>query len=187
MTTTASTSGSTAAAAKTATTPFPRSLLLNATHEPLAVVAARRAVVLVLAGKAESVLDRGASAFHAPGAVFALPAVIRLHRYVRVPMTPMTAVSRAGVMRRDRRRCAYCRGPAETIDHVMPRSRGGGHTWNNCVACCGRCNTRKADRLLDEIGWRLPFIPGPPRRVAGRLWLVEDTDPVWDPWLGRAA
>lgn len=166
-----------------------RVLLLNATHEPLAVVTGRRALVLLLAGKAECVVERELGLrVHSPTMVLTVPAVLRLSRYVRVPYQPATAITRTGVLRRDRRACAYCGGRADTIDHVQPRSRGGAHSWENCVACCGRCNTRKADRLLSELGWALHFIPGPPARAGGgRVWLTDDTDPAWDPWLVGAA
>lgn len=165
-----------------------RVLLLNASHEPLAVVTGRRALVLVVAGKAECVLEHpAASLIRSPSMTIAVPAVVRLRRYVRVPYQAPPAVTRAGILRRDSRRCAYCRGRGDTVDHVIPKSRGGSHSWENCVACCVRCNTRKADRLLDELGWPVPFIPGPPRRRAGRLWSDEDADPVWEPWLSVAA
>ena len=88
----------------------------------------------------------------------------------------------------DSRRCAYCHGRGDTIDHVVPKSRGGTHSWENCVACCVRCNAKKADRLLEELGWSMTFVPGPPRRGAfGRLWSSEDADPCWEPWLAAAA
>src|SRR6478735_8774178 len=101
---------------------------------------------------------------------------------------PLAVVTRAGVLRRDSRRCVYCQGRGETVDHVVPKSRGGTDSWENCVACCVRCNTRKADRLLEELGWSMPLVPGPPRRGAfGRLWSTEDADPAWEPWLAFAA
>ena len=83
--------------------------------------------------------------------------MIRLANYVRVPYRGRVPLTRAGLMHRDRYRCAYCGGRAETIDHVVPRSRGGPHSWTNCVACCAKCNHRKADKLLSELGWRLRF------------------------------
>jgi 5-methylcytosine-specific restriction endonuclease McrA len=165
-----------------------RALLLNATHEPLAILAGRRALVLVLAGKAECLQERGDAWVHAPSAVLALPAVLRLRRYVRVPVVTSVPVTRAGILRRDRRRCVYCRAPGDTIDHVVPRSRGGGHSWENCVTCCSRCNARKADRLLSEIGWILPAAPAAPRRIGSlRVFSGDDADPVWQPWLPEAA
>src|SRR6478752_3064073 len=165
-----------------------RVLLLNASHEPLAVVTGRRALVLVVAGKAECVVERPSGQIRSPSVALAVPAVVRLRRYVRVPYQAPPAVTRAGVLRRDSRRCAYCHGRGDTVDHVVPKSRGGEHSWENCVACCVRCNTRKADRLLEELGWSLPSVPAPPRRgVFGRLWSTDDADPAWEPWLPIAA
>lgn len=165
-----------------------RALLLNASHEPLSVVPGRRAVVLVVAGKAECVLERSGPMLHSPSAQMAVPAVVRLRRYVRVPFQPPPAVTRAGVLRRDGRRCAYCGGRGETVDHVVPRSRGGDHSWENCVACCLRCNTRKADRLLSELGWSLRVPPTVPRRgPLGAMFAADEADPVWEPWLGAVA
>lgn len=165
-----------------------RALLLNASHEPLSVVPGRRAVVLVVAGKAECVLERSGPLLRSPSAAMAVPAVVRLRRYVRVPYQPPPAVTRSGVLRRDGRRCAYCGGRGETVDHVVPRSRGGGHSWENCVACCLRCNTRKADRLLSELGWTLRVPPSVPRRgPLGAMFAADEADPAWEPWLGAVA
>lgn len=165
-----------------------RVLLLNASHEPLAVVTGRRALVLVVAGKAECLVERPDGLVRSPSVALAVPAVVRLRRYVRVPYPAPPAVTRAGVLKRDGRRCAYCPGRADTVDHVLPRSRGGAHTWENCVACCARCNARKADRLIEELGWSLTTTPGPPRRgVLGRMWGNEESDPAWEPWLPSAA
>ena len=163
-----------------------RVLLLNATHEPLAVVTGRRALVLVLAGKAECLVEREFGA-HSPTLVLAVPAVVRLHRFVRVPISPATSVTRAGILRRDRRACAYCGARADTIDHVLPRSRGGAQL-GELRGVLRRCNTRKADRLLEELGWSLGFSPSPPARTAaGRVWLADEADPAWDPWLPDVA
>jgi 5-methylcytosine-specific restriction endonuclease McrA len=166
-----------------------RVLLLNASHEPLAVVTGRRALVLVVAGKAECVIERAdSSLIRSPSLAMSVPSVVRLRRYVRVPYQSPPAVTRAGILRRDQRRCAYCGSRGDTIDHVVPKSRGGKHSWENCVACCARCNARKADRLLDDLGWSLPFRPAAPLRITlGRLWSVGDTDPEWEPWLTVAA
>ncbi len=166
-----------------------RVLLLNASHEPLAVVTGRRALVLVVAGKADCLVEREDSTiFRSPSLAVSVPSVVRLRRYVRVPYQTPPAATRAGILRRDQRRCAYCGGKGDTIDHVVPKSRGGRHSWENCVACCARCNARKADRLLEEIGWALLRRPAAPRRITlGRLWSLDDTDPAWEPWLPLAA
>jgi 5-methylcytosine-specific restriction endonuclease McrA len=102
-----------------------RVLLLNVTYEPLTTVGLRRAVCLVLGGKAEVVHDDAAGeVLHAATVALAAPSVIRLSRYVRVPYRNRVPLTRAALMRRDNYRCAYCGRRAETIDHVVPRSRG---------------------------------------------------------------
>ena len=165
-----------------------RVLLLNATFEPLAVVTAKRAVVLMLTGKAECVEAAAGLSFHSAHLTLPAPSVMRLSRYVRVPYRRAVPMTRSGVLRRDGRRCAYCARRADTIDHVVPRSRGGTHTWENCVAACRACNSRKADRLLEALGWSLGFTPRPPHRAAGGvLVLAVEPHPAWEPWLGVAA
>ena len=165
-----------------------RVLLLNATFEPLAVVTAKRAVVLMLTGKAECIEVTLDEAFHSENLTVPAPSVMRLSRYVRVPYRAAVPMTRAGVLRRDGRRCAYCGRRADTIDHVVPRSRGGGHTWENCVAACRLCNSKKADRLLGELGWTLERPPRPPSRSAGGvLVLAIEPLPAWEPWLAAAA
>jgi 5-methylcytosine-specific restriction endonuclease McrA len=163
-------------------------LLLNATFEPLAVVTAKRAVLLMLSGKAECVqaaLEGGS--FRSANLSVTAPSVMRLSRYVRVPYRPSVPMTRAGVLRRDGRICAYCGKRADTIDHVVPRSRGGAHSWENCVAACRSCNSRKADRLLAELGWKLPEPPAAPRRShAGVLALSVEPHETWKPWLAAA-
>jgi 5-methylcytosine-specific restriction endonuclease McrA len=163
-------------------------LLLNATFEPLAVVTAKRAVLLMLSGKAECVqaaLEGGA--FRSENLSVVAPSVMRLSRYVRVPYRSSVPMTRAGVLRRDGRVCAYCGKRADTIDHVIPRSRGGTHSWENCVAACRGCNSRKADRLLGELGWTLHAPPGPPRRGhSAVLALCVEPHPTWEQWLDAA-
>ncbi len=162
-----------------------RVLLLNVTYEPLTTVGLRRAVCLVLGGKAEVVHDDVQGAvLHAASVALATPSVIRLRRYVRVPYRNRVPLTRAALMRRDNYRCAYCGRRAETIDHVIPRSRGGAHAWENCVASCTICNHRKADRLLEELGWTLPVPPAVPRGAHWRLVGAQhDGDPQWAAYL----
>jgi 5-methylcytosine-specific restriction endonuclease McrA len=175
----------------TAAAPVPtgsRVLLLNASFEPLAVVTSKRAICLLLAGKAECLQEAlEGSSFHSESLTLPAPSVLRLSRYVRVPYRRAVPMTRAGVLRRDSRRCAYCAKRADTIDHVIPRSRGGAHSWENCVAACKACNSRKADRLVEEIGWTLRTKPGPPKRNgAGVLVLAVEPLPAWEPWLSAA-
>jgi 5-methylcytosine-specific restriction endonuclease McrA len=166
-----------------------RVLLLNITYEPLTTVALRRAVGLVLSDKAEILHDEpNGQVLHSASVKLAVPSVIRLNRYVRVPHRNRVPLTRAALMRRDAYLCAYCGGSAETIDHVVPRSRGGAHSWENCVASCTRCNHRKADRLITELGWTLKFDPLVPRGPHWRLiGAVRDGDPQWATYLATAA
>ena len=166
-----------------------RVLLLNVTFEPLTTVGLKRAVCLVLCEKAEIVHhDSGGKLLHAATVTLETPSVIRLCRYVRIPHRNRVPLTRAALMRRDNYKCAYCGRHAETIDHVIPRSRGGQHTWENCVASCTICNHRKADRLLDELGWTLPVAPAVPRGAHWRLIGAQyDGDPQWEAYLGATS
>ncbi len=160
-----------------------RALVLNATYEPLCVVSTRRALLLVLDDKAELIHDTGLS-FHSERMVIPEPSVVRLSYYVKVPYQARIALNRRAVFARDGHRCQYCGSAAENIDHVIPRSRGGAHTWDNVVAACRPCNTRKRDRLLEESGMRLHRKPIIPRK---RTWILVANGTMradWEPYLG---
>jgi 5-methylcytosine-specific restriction endonuclease McrA len=157
----------------------PDALVLNATYEPLCVVGQRRAVVLVLAGRAVMLEDSG-FALHAERLTVPIPSVIRLSRFVRVPFRASVPLTRKGVLVRDHYRCVYCAAPATSLDHVIPRSRGGEHTWENVVAACARCNHVKADRHVAELGWRLRQ---PPRAPTGAAWRILGSRRLEDSWL----
>lgn len=164
-----------------------RTLVLNAGYEPLGIISDRRALVLVINGRA-SVLDEDpGSPVRAATAAWARPRVILLRRYVRVPTSRTQPVSRRGVLRRDASRCAYCDAFANTIDHVLPRSRGGADSWENLVACCLRCNNVKGDRTPQEMGWRLRWEPRTPRPQAMIVRGVEQELPVWRQYLPDGA
>jgi 5-methylcytosine-specific restriction endonuclease McrA len=164
-------------------------LLLNVTYEPLTTVGLKRAVCLVLCDKAEIVHeDVTGQVMHSARFSLTTPSVIRLRRYVRLPHRNRVPLTRAALMRRDNYRCVYCGRHGETIDHVIPRSRGGQHTWENTVAACQMCNHRKADRLLSELGWTLPVAPAVPRGAHWRLiGTYHDGDPQWDVYLGTSS
>lgn len=160
-----------------------RALVLNASYEPLSVVPARRAVVLVLRERATLVVSRDET-WASERATVVVPSVVRLTTFVKVPYRRTVPVTRRAVFGRDGHICQYCGSPAESIDHVMPRSRGGDHTWENVVACCRACNIRKGDRLPSEAGFVLGARPQPPRQYA---WIYASAgyavDPAWDPYL----
>ena len=150
-----------------------RTLVLNAGYEPLAVVSFKRALVLVMNEKATVVERVDGDPVWAAAGTYDRPAVIILTRYVRVPGARRVPVTRRGVLRRDAHRCGYCGKAASTIDHVLPRARGGKDTWENLVACCLRCNNIKGDRTPQEMMWELRLIPGPPH---GSSWTVRGVD-----------
>ncbi|MBQ1444797.1 MAG: HNH endonuclease [Renibacterium sp.] len=163
-----------------------RTLVLNAGYEPLAVVTFRRALILVLAGKA-SILAEGDDPVIGPQEILSRPSVILLNRYIRLPYDRESPVSRRGVLRRDEHRCAYCGKSASTIDHVQPKSRGGADSWENLVACCLRCNNLKGDHTPGEMGWRLRIVPKPPRGGHWQIRELERPTPDWDPFLSESA
>lgn len=160
-----------------------RALVLNSTYEPLCVVSTRRAVVLVLKHKAEP-LAEGEEAFHSERLDLQIPTVIRLKSYVRVPYRTRATLSRRGVFARDNHQCQYCGSPAQNIDHVIPRSRGGKHVWENVVAACIPCNTRKEAKSPRQAGMRLRSTPIAPRERVWVIVAVGTIDPAWEPFLG---
>ena len=164
-----------------------RTLVLNAGYEPLSIVSFKRALVLVLEGKATVLASDDEHPIWSSAGAWERPSVILLRRYVRIPGARAVPVSRRGVLRRDGSRCAYCGGSATTIDHINPRSRGGEDTWENLVACCLRCNNVKGDRTPMEMGWMMRTTPKAPR---GTTWIVKGMErslPEWDEFLQAAA
>ena len=159
-----------------------RALILNATFEPLCVVPARRALVLVLSRKAELV-HASDGVFRSERVSFPEPSVVRLAYYVHVPYQARVALNRRAVFARDGHRCQYCGAAAENIDHVVPRSKGGSHTWDNVVAACRPCNTRKEDRLPHECGLSLRTSPAVPREGIWRLPTTGPVPPGGEPYL----
>ena len=140
-------------------------LVLNATYEPINVCTVRRAVVLLLKEKAE-VIERADWELHSASSTMARPVVIRLVSYVRIPRdTHRRKSTRRAVFARDNWTCQYCGARSNlTVDHVIPRSKGGGSSWDNIVASCAPCNRRKGNLLLRQVGMNLhhpPRTPGP--------------------------
>ena len=159
-----------------------QTLVLNSTYEPLGVVSERRALILVLNQRAVSV-EESDRVLHYSGGEITLPAVIKLNRFVKVPYRHSVPLSRRALFARDGGRCVYCNAPASSIDHVVPRSRGGEHTWENVVSACHKCNHQKADRTLKEIGWKLRSIPREPVGAAWRILGTGRPDSRWITYL----
>ena len=167
-------------------------LLLNASYEPLAVIPQRRAMSLLLRGRVDAatedaVIIRGVSAS------LRIPSVIRLRRYINVPRRG-ARWTRRGVLQRDGYQCIYCgiqpgarqRGKVLgknnfTVDHLIPRSRGGKNTWGNTACACPFCNNRKGDRTPHEVGMALRWEPKIPR--VGYLVASGDVPAAWKVYL----
>ncbi len=162
-----------------------RVLVLNASFQPLNVVSIKRAVVLVLKRKAE-ILEQDGGSLHSEKLVMPIPAVIRLSYYVRVPHRDGIPLTRRTVFVRDNHSCQYCGARAENIDHVIPRSRGGLHTWENVVAACRRCNSRKENRLPEEAGLRLLRKPVKPHQHLRIIGAAAEVHPSWANYLDHA-
>lgn len=145
-------------------------LVLNRNFEPLNVCDTRRAVGLLLLGKAE-IIENGRGEIHTTTSAFPRPSVIRLAHFIRRPR-PRVKLTKREVFRRDDFRCQYCGTNSSrlTIDHVLPRHRGGGHQWDNLVAACPQCNRRKGGRLLAEARMALLKLPAEPQPSAAYLF-----------------
>ena len=162
-------------------------LVLNATYEPINVTAARRAIVLVLKGVATTEEENG-SFIHSTRVAIRVPSVIRLTGFRRIPYQTR-ALSRKNILMRDRYTCQFCGRvfPAAelTLDHVIPRSRGGHTDWDNLVACCHSCNNLKGDRLPEEAGVKLLRSPRPFTLHTSRqlMRMMGSSDERWRKYL----
>lgn len=165
-----------------------RVLVLNATFEPINVCTVRRAAVLVLKSKAE-VLERGDTALRSEHLRLERPVVIRLITYVRVPRNVhRRKITRRAVLARDSWTCQYCgtSKPGLTVDHIVPRSRGGESVWENIVASCAPCNHRKGNQMPKEARMHPRAAPKPPGPTVFISLATPRMPPSWKPYLVRA-
>lgn len=156
--------------------------MLNASFQPLCVVPVRRALVLALKEKADVIHTNG-HIFRSESLELRAPSVVKLRYFVKVPYRARASLSRRAVFVRDDHTCQYCGRAAENVDHIVPRSKGGAHTWDNVVAACRACNSRKENKSPADVGMRLRRPPRPPH---DRVWImvaVESMDPQWEPYL----
>ena len=158
-------------------------LVLNQNYQPLNICDVRRAVSLMGRGKAESLLASG-HLLRSPSAWHELPAVIRLVYLVKRPLH-RRRLSRREVFMRDGLRCLYCGARTRdlTLDHVMPRSQGGAHSWDNVVSACKSCNHRKAGRTPLQAGMKLLIEPREPRPNPYSFFHAERVQQSWRPFL----
>ncbi|MEA2398260.1 MAG: hypothetical protein QOK25_1816 [Thermoleophilaceae bacterium] len=162
-----------------------RVLVLNASYEPINVCTVRRAVVLVLKERAE-VLERSDRELHAESLTVARPVVIRLISYVRIPRDAHSRkITRRAIFARDKWTCQYCGGGRDnlTVDHVIPRSKGGTSGWDNIVTCCAPCNRRKGDRLPKHAGMHPRHAPRAPSSTIFVHVAVPRVPDVWQRYL----
>ena len=164
-----------------------RALVLNASYQPLCVVSARRAVVLVLKSKAviEQPADEGT--FHSEKMALPVPSVVRLVYFVKVPYRARASLNRRAVFVRDEYQCQYCGSAAENVDHIQPRSKGGTHTWDNVVASCRPCNARKENLLLADSGMTLRRPPHVPKDSLFLIAAAGKIYPAWEPYLSLSS
>lgn len=159
-------------------------LILNQNYEPLNVCNIRRAMVMILGGKAE-ILENGRGFLHSAYDLWPIPSVIRLTYVIRRPL-PRVHLCRKEVLRRDNYTCQYCGRQTHnlTVDHVVPRHRGGGHSWENLVSACPVCNRRKGGKSVEQANMRLlhePVEPRPTGRYLFQPYLEQYGE--WDKFL----
>jgi 5-methylcytosine-specific restriction endonuclease McrA len=159
-------------------------LVLNQNYEPMSICNAKKAVLLLFLGKAELVEPLDGKVFRSVSRSFPYPSIVRLSWYVRVPYS-QAVLSRKNILRRDNYRCQYCGGTTKplTLDHVIPKSKGGGETWENLVAACVDCNNKKGDRSPEKAGMKLMTKPKKPSHVIFMKHCYGDIDLKWKPYL----
>lgn len=161
-----------------------RVLVLNQSYEPISVCNIKKAMTLLFLMKAEIVVTNDKRKVRSIRSIFACPSVIRLRRYIHVPVKKVE-LSRKNILRRDNHQCQYCGTPKAplTIDHVLPKSRAGTDTWENLVCACVKCNTKKGNRTPDEAGMKLLKTPRRPSHVTFIKNIGGELDESWKPYL----
>lgn len=158
-------------------------LVLNQNYEPLSVCHARRAIILVLLGKAE-IVEKHDREIRSLSMSLPLPSVVRLSLYIRSFKRDI-ALSRTNILKRDNHTCQYCGRKYETLttDHIVPKSQGGKDTWDNLVTACIRCNNLKGDRTPEQADLKLLTRPRKPHRYAYIRFFSSIPDDRWKPYL----
>jgi 5-methylcytosine-specific restriction endonuclease McrA len=159
-------------------------LILNQSYEPLTICNIKKAIILIYLGKAELILDDGRKNLRTVSRVYPWPSIIRLSRFITIPYKKVV-LTRKNILRRDSFKCAYC-GRSDlplTIDHVVPKARGGSDSWENLVAACTNCNNKKGDRTPDEANLSLLNKPFKPSHIMFIKNVVGKLDDNWKPYL----
>ncbi|ACD89261.1 MAG: HNH endonuclease [Chlorobium limicola] len=159
-------------------------LVLNSSYEPLRICDAQKAVLLLFGGKAVPVAHHPEKAICTVSCCFPLPSIIRLNVFVRVPFKKIM-LNKKNILRRDAFRCQYC-GRTDlplTVDHILPRSRGGEESWENLITACLRCNTKKGNRTPSEAGMATRSKPARPNHIIFMQQLTASVSDEWKPYL----
>lgn len=158
-------------------------LVLNVDYQAITVCSPERAIILILQEKATLVNKVPKKFFKSKSLVLEFPSIIRLNRYVNIPYKKVH-FTRQNVFKRDEHKCAYCGSTKDlTLDHVIPRSKGGKHSWKNVVACCKKCNYEKADNFLEDTDMELRIVPHRPNYM---LFVTKNYKRIpedWKPYL----
>ena len=161
-----------------------RVLVLNQSYEPLMVIGAKRAIVSILSDKTECVANYS-DVIRSQSFSMSLPSIVRVKQYVRFFRNDVV-LNRVNILKRDDFTCQYCskRSSSMTIDHIIPRNKGGKDTWINLVAACGRCNTKKGDSLLEKIDMELLKKPKKPNYLFYfKQYINKDVQDSWKEYL----
>jgi len=159
-------------------------LVLNQTYEPLTVCHAKRAITLLFLGKAEMIEKANGIMVRSVSMALPLPLVLRLNYYVKVERKEIP-LTKTNVMKRDNYTCQYCgkQKTRMTIDHVIPKEKGGKDVWENLVCACEECNTKKGNRTPAQAGMRLLKKPKKPHYFTFVLRSISNPPPQWKPYL----
>jgi len=158
-------------------------LVLNKDYQPLSVCSVHRSIKLLFLNKAEMLHDYPDKKLRTVSEEYSYPSVIRLHRYINIPYSKIV-LTRHNILKRDAKTCQYCGSSRNlTIDHVLPRSRGGGDSWENLVAACDACNVNKGNRTPEEAGMRLKRKPFRPVHITFLQSILGGVEEDWKPYL----
>ena len=159
-------------------------MVLNQSYEPLSICNLRKAIVLIYLGKAESVINDDRKKLHSFDSTYPWPSIIRISKFIKVPYKKVV-LTRKNILRRDGYKCAYC-GRSDlplTVDHVIPKARGGDETWENLITACTVCNNKKGDRTPEEARMKLFYKPFKPSHIMFIKNVVGRLDERWKPYL----
>lgn len=161
-----------------------RVLVLNQSYEPMFLCSAKKAIILLLLTKAELVAGRDGKLIRSLTKSYPFPSVIRMQNYIRVPFRKVD-LSRKNIIRRDGYTCQYCgkKSTELTIDHIIPKSRGGSDSWENLVGACKACNNKKSNHTPEEAGMKLRTIPRKPNHIMFIQQYCGYIEQKWRPFL----